>query len=373
MPGVNLDLDLPSLSDTFADIVAKTVVALDAIQDDLAGDVTPSEMNMNTALSMGGNHLTNVGALTLVDGNVPALTGSLFYDGVDFFAISPAGTVQLTLEGAVNVAGTGGITGDYGLGDETVSYDSGTSDYSFTSEPGTFADLLVADVVLHNTTGGSVRLGVDDSITTDRTVMFSGLPTSGTSILVYNATTSTIEAGDLASVEDLGVERLTVTEPILHGDHTLLVPAFAFSVQASGTATYSVSETAVTKTGGTGTVSVQYYFPLPCGTFVKTVVVSTTNFDAFSGSVSIAVARSVDNVGGSSGSAFTGHTAAVVHSTVGTQSNTLTTSTGLDFFSADVGTTQEAVGARSFIFTGSFAGTGDSIGLLKVTYNRTAD
>lgn len=256
MPGVDLALDLPSLADSLTEIVTKLTVALSAIQDDLAGDVTPSEMDINTSLSFAGNYATNVGALGLVGGNAPSTAGSVYYSDGEFYAIDSTGVVQLTSNGSVNVTGTGGITGDYGAGSETVSYDNGLQEYSFTSSPGVYADIICDDVVLHSATG-SVRLGCDDAITTARLATIKSLPAAGVSFLVYNAATSTIEDGGVTAVTNaptfsaLTLTTLTVTNPIIHGDEGIVL---SMNAGATTTGTVSLTNRAFTRSGvGTAT------------------------------------------------------------------------------------------------------------------------
>ncbi len=195
MPGVDLDLDLPSLSDTLSTIVSKTAVALAAIEDDLAGMVVPSEMDINTELPLGGNALTEVGSVQLVAGNAPSSAGSIYYASGEFFVRDSTGLIQLTAAGALNTASVGGIVGDYGGANPArVTYNDASGEYRFTEDTGVWADLVADDVVLQGS-AGSVRFGVDSAITTARQFLVKTLPSSGTSLLVYNAATSTLEDG----------------------------------------------------------------------------------------------------------------------------------------------------------------------------------
>lgn len=195
MPGIDLNLDLPLLADTLTDIVTKTATALSAIEDDLAGLITSGEIDINAELSCNGQPVTNVGGLRLAGGE-STVVGTLYMDGSDLWVRTAAGAVKLTADGGVNIADSGGIGGDYGSGDEIVTYDFASQEYRFKANSTEYGDVVVDDVVLMGTGGGSVRLDVDAAITTARTFKFKTLNASGVSMLVYDAATSTLEASD---------------------------------------------------------------------------------------------------------------------------------------------------------------------------------
>lgn len=222
MPGVNLNLDLPSLTDPMATAIAKLVTALQAVEDDLAGKILPSEININAALSMNGNALTNIGSLQMLAGNAPTAAGSIYYSNGEFYAIDAAGTIRLTLNGALDITATGGFVGDYGQPgvNAAASYDNASQEYRFYSDGGlgTWADLVCDDLVLEGT-NGSVRLGVDAAINTARQVLFKSLPTTGVGLLVYNSATSTVE--DLATTSPTAISvtcPVTTTQAVTAGD-----------------------------------------------------------------------------------------------------------------------------------------------------------
>lgn len=146
MIGTNLNLDLPTLSDPLATIVSKTVTALSAIQVSIADKATPSALNINSALSMGGNQLTSVGSVTLADGNASAAAGTIYYHLGEFYLIDATGAIQLTASGAINVAGVGGIGGDYGGSNPAqVTYDNASVQYRFMQDGTNWADVKARD------------------------------------------------------------------------------------------------------------------------------------------------------------------------------------------------------------------------------------
>lgn len=189
MPGIDLNLDLPSLSDPLATIVAKTAIALAAIEDDLAGPVTVGELDMNGALSMEGNPIIDVGGLTLGAGAV-ATPGTLVYLAGELYVYTAAGPVQITAGGALNAASIGGITGMGGT-NAAVAFDLASGEFRFWRDTGVKADIVADDVVLTGA-AGTVRLGVDAAITSARVINVKSLPTAGVGLLAYDAATSSL-------------------------------------------------------------------------------------------------------------------------------------------------------------------------------------
>lgn len=283
MPGTDLGLTLPTLADTMADIVAKTATALAAIEDDLAGKITPSEININAALSMNGSYLTNAGAIQFIPGNRPTAVGSCFFDSGEFFMIDNAGPIQITANGSLNAALLGTIVGDYGgTNGARVTYVDATGEYDFTEDPGVWADLGVDDVVLHGS-GGTVRLGVDAALSGTREILIKSLPTTGVAFLVYNASTSTLEDGSVTPVTTLAVQTLNVTTSITanqlttpnqikHGDLTLYHPVLPALITGFGSLSAAANPWDLQLASGTLGWSVG--IPLDIGERVKKVQVA---------------------------------------------------------------------------------------------------
>lgn len=145
-----------------ATIVSKVAAALSAIEDDLAPDITSSEININAALTFNGMPAIGLGSLTLQAGNVPTAAGSVYYNAGEFFAIDATGIVQLTSGGGINVASVKGIGGDYGKPGNSalVSYNNASGEYSFLSGTGAALGGLVANYLTVETlsTGFGARL-----------------------------------------------------------------------------------------------------------------------------------------------------------------------------------------------------------------------
>ncbi len=154
MPGVALNLVLPTLADTFSDIVAQLVTAVEAIEADLEPRITAGELNIDTELSVGGAPVTNVGGLRLTGGET-AVAGSVYIDDDDeFHLVTTAGDIQLTLNGGINVTALGSIGGDYGgVNPAAVTYDDASGEYRFTEDTGDWAILAAESIRLHGTLG----------------------------------------------------------------------------------------------------------------------------------------------------------------------------------------------------------------------------
>lgn len=198
MPGIDLNLDLPTLADPFATVLSKLIEAIEAIESDLAPRIPAGALDITTNLSMGGAALLNVGGVRLIGGESDEI-GTLFMDE-EFSVVTPSGVVQITSNGGLNIASTGTIGGDYGgVNPAAVEYNDASGEYRFMQDvsPLEWADVACADVILEGT-NGSIRLSVDDAISTARTLKFKSLPASGISLLAYNAADSTVE--DAATV-----------------------------------------------------------------------------------------------------------------------------------------------------------------------------
>lgn len=280
MIGQDLNLTLPSNTETMASNIARIAAALSAIEDSIAELATPSALNINAPLDMGGNALINTTSVRLASGNVPTQAGSIYYFNGEFYAIDSTGLVQLTAGGAINAAGVGGIVGDYGgVNPAKVTYDTASAEYRFTKDnTPTYADLKAHDTILMVNGGtGYVRMGVDSAITTGRTFYFKSLPTSGISHLVYNAATSTVEDGAVTRATN----QLLVTDISITG--AIHVPDMEQSLSMVGLNSFtgggSISQTTpieVNRGTGNATWTWEQHLPLRVGDILKSATVLFT-------------------------------------------------------------------------------------------------
>lgn len=285
MIGTDLNLDLPSLGDSFTNVVAKTVICLSAIEDSLADRATPAALLINDELNLQGNPLTNVSSLVLAAGNLTNLPGSFFYYGGEFYAVDSTGTVQLTVNGAINAA-PGSISGL--VAPAAVTWDTGSQEFRFTANnTPTYADLVCDDVVLKGS-AGSVRLDVDPAITANRSVVFKSLPASGVSFLVYKASSSTVEDSAANTDAKTIAGDVTFTADIKHSS----IRSMRFSLSpAANTANGTLGVHDFTSTPGTwGWTGVG--LPLKAGDQITKIGVYVAT--AVSGNINVRLYRTTD-------------------------------------------------------------------------------
>ncbi len=187
MPGVDLNLNLPTLADTMATTVAKIVIALDAIETDLAAKVTVGELDITEELSMGGAPLINVGGLQL-SGGVSTVPGTLYMAGDELFIETAAGAVQITAAGAIDIAAAGTIGGDYGgANPASVLYNDVAGEYRFFEDTNVWADLAADDVTL-KAAAGQVRLTAKSDTASSYTLsMPTAVPVSTLAVQMSSA------------------------------------------------------------------------------------------------------------------------------------------------------------------------------------------
>lgn len=117
--------------------------------------ITPSAININSALTMNNQYLTNIGALTLFPQVSTPPLGSIYENGVDLYYIDGAGNViRITQSGSVSGA-SGTITG---LPSGTASASFGAGVFTFQAATNTPANLDGGSIVLRNNTASSFGL-----------------------------------------------------------------------------------------------------------------------------------------------------------------------------------------------------------------------
>ncbi len=180
MPGQPIDIDPPLQTDSISDAIAKTAEDLQNIQIDLEAKVVAAEIDINGNLDFNGWQLRGASVLTLVpvaDAN-DFSGGSAVYDGAEWFLVTGAGAVQITLNGAINATGFGAIVGDYGVGNAAaVTYVDTDGVYQFTEDPGVWADIEIDDVILHGALG-TTRISCDDAIVGDQELSLNITPSA---------------------------------------------------------------------------------------------------------------------------------------------------------------------------------------------------
>lgn len=118
--------------------------------------ITPSGLNINTALSINAHSLTNVGLLNLTAlSSTPSVNQSIYSSGVDLYFLDGSGNpIRLTQGGSI-VGTAGSITG-LPSGTASASFASGT--FVFQSATSTAANIDGGSFVLRNNTALSKGL-----------------------------------------------------------------------------------------------------------------------------------------------------------------------------------------------------------------------
>lgn len=199
MPGTNLNLPIPSLSDNQTTVVTKTAQALTAINNDLAGKITPAQMTINSQLNMGGNSLSNVGGAIFNGSLFTNTPGAIWFSG-EWFLADNTGIIQLTSNGTLNVAALSGIGGDYVSSNALISFDSANSRYRFFgASAANLVDLDARNVVVNGSLA-KVTFGVDSSLVTNTTFNIKSVPGANVGLLAYDASASAVVDGSTVAI-----------------------------------------------------------------------------------------------------------------------------------------------------------------------------
>lgn len=243
MIGTDLNLSLPTLADTYSAAIAKVATALQAIEDSIAQKATPAGLDITSNLSIGGNHLTNVGGIILAAGNSPTSAGSLYYTGGNFYAKDATGVIQLTAGGAINLSAIGAIGGDYGSGPESFNYDLASTEFRARASGSAWADLVVDDVVLMEPSGNEfVRLHAP-ALAASYTVEFPAAVPSETSLLQMSSSGVLTASNVLPELDANTHVVVSGTGDYKHGEkiETMAIPFGAYVSGGVATRTFTSS------------------------------------------------------------------------------------------------------------------------------------
>jgi hypothetical protein len=201
MPGINLNLPIPSLSDTQTQVVTKIANALTLIGNDLTPKVVAAELNINSALDLNGNAALNAGYITF-GGGTPGTTipGAIYYNNGEWFLVDGTATIQITAAGALNLTLNGAIGGDYSAVAALLSYDNAGTRYRFFGAGGTPLVDLDARKLALNGASAVVTLGVDASLLANKTINFKSLPAANVGLLAYDAAATAIVDGSTTAI-----------------------------------------------------------------------------------------------------------------------------------------------------------------------------
>lgn len=201
MPGINLNLPIPSLSDTQTVVVTKVAQALTAINTDLADPVLASEISITSGLNFGGNPALNVGYIAFGGGTPGAvIPGTIFYNNGNWFLVDGTTTIQITSAGALNLVLNGGIGGDYAAVSALLSYDNAGTRYRFFGAGGTTLVDLDSRKLALNGTNAIVTFGVDNALLANKTINIKSLPAANVGLLAYDAAANALVDGSTVAI-----------------------------------------------------------------------------------------------------------------------------------------------------------------------------
>lgn len=194
-PGGSTDTWGQDLNDDVIDVVEE--------HDHTSGNGVPvpsAGLNIDAALSFGGNEATSVGAVGFADAQTGSIARSLFVDAAHELHWRTHGgvDVQLTNGAGLDATLVGGITGDYTTTDADVEYVDSTKAYEFKQDesPDHFAGIFASRVVLFEETAGvieGVGLKSPAALATSYNVTFPSTLPGGTALLAIG-TTGTLTA-----------------------------------------------------------------------------------------------------------------------------------------------------------------------------------
>lgn len=145
--------------------------------------ITPGAININSALTINNQSLTNIGAATFFPQLATAANNSLYLKGVDFYLVDGNGNdIRVTQSG--NVAGSSGTITGLPSGTASASFSAGT--FTFQAASLTGANIDGASYILRNNTASSfgLTLSPPNAMSSNYTLVLPTLPASTLPIVV---------------------------------------------------------------------------------------------------------------------------------------------------------------------------------------------
>ena len=193
--GDAISTSVPQVNDPETTASQAATDLLDEFKTRLTSKVTPSEMSIDATLDMNTNALENVTTLEFITqvsspGDERVYTKSV--SGVDelFYQDSGSQEVQITDNGSLNVAATGGISGaGYGSGGVEINWNSAGTNYQFKDGAGADDYAAVTCDPLQLRDGSGYTLTVDaPSMSADYTMQLpAALPSNDGAILTMSS------------------------------------------------------------------------------------------------------------------------------------------------------------------------------------------
>lgn len=194
--------------------------------------VTPSGLNINSALTLNNNVLKNANSLNLVPLlSSPALNGSVYESGVDLYYLDGSGN-QIRLTQGGSIVGTAGSIGGLPSGTASVFFASNT--YVFQAATNTAANLDAASIILRDNTVSSngLTLAPPNAMAANYEIVLPSLPsqttlltldTSGNIGSASNPTiTGTLTVSSLHSIASIQVDATVTANALVINGNSIL-------------------------------------------------------------------------------------------------------------------------------------------------------
>ena len=227
MAGQPISLTIPSVGAAGTTYASQINTAITTLETEVERAVTPADMNINANLSfltagtnyaLTGIHRTSYAlkdAAVLTAVGYPMTMFSAGGDGELYWNDNSSRQVQLTNNGVLNLAATGGVTssaGTYGSPAE-IRWDSGDGEYEFRTGVGTddYADLRCDDILMNDGSGNFLRMTCQ-SMASDYTVTWpAAVPATNNTVLTM------LTSGTLTATATPTVTSLTTTAALSAG------------------------------------------------------------------------------------------------------------------------------------------------------------
>lgn len=234
---------------------AFTIIDLHNHTAGLGVPIPVAGLSINGDLPINGNNLTLIRSARLQAQASPLSSGSdlacLYNSGGDLYYNDAAGNqIRITLGGAVDVSGSGNISG-MGATTASVSYDSGTTAFSFFSNTNQFAEVKIGPLQISDTPAsvhGITIVSPSSLASAYQLTLFTGLPASKKIVTVDNS-------GNFGATYDVDNTTLGITSNLIgvNAGGIGTTQLAALSVTAAKIANNTITATQITNATITGT------------------------------------------------------------------------------------------------------------------------
>lgn len=278
MPGVSLNITLPVVgTDTWPEWAESINDALETIIADIEPLVTSSEISVTSHLDLNGFICDDAKYFRCRAGNEATIGANAIgvKDGEWYVGDGAGRSIQVTSNGALNIAAAAGFTGDYTSAGAQAEYTDATTLYEFLDGAGNYADIRADDVIVSN---GANAVTITYGTAANYTLTLPAVPAAVALLTMDNVGTLSTSATIATAITTTANITLSGAADIKHPDrtYTLLAAPHNFN-----NVTAAPTETSSGRLSATGAWTA--YFSVPClkaGDRFKSVVVSLDKGDA---------------------------------------------------------------------------------------------